>query len=171
MKNALINYSRNGAFDEVYTPDYAITPILKYIQKDKVIWCPFDNENSNYVKVFKENGYNVIYSHINDEKDFFTYIPEKFDIIVSNPPFSIKTKILKRCYEIGKPFALLLPITALEGIERGKLFREYGIQLLVFNKRIEFINRKGSGVWFNSSYFCYKLLPRDVIFEELLKKR
>ena len=167
MKKAMIEYAKKEVNDEFYTPRFAVEPLLKYISKDKIIWCPFDTEDSNYVKVFKENGYKVVYSHISKGQDFFYYEPDKYDIIVSNPPFSIKTEVLKRAYSLGKPFAFLLPLTTLEGKQRGELFRKYGLQLIIFDKRIEFISNKKSGVWFNTSYFCYKLLPKDLIFEEL----
>ena len=31
MKKALINYIQNEKFDDIYTPSYAIKPLLKYI--------------------------------------------------------------------------------------------------------------------------------------------
>jgi len=34
----------NGCNDECYTPMGGIYPILKYIPKDWVVWCPFDTE-------------------------------------------------------------------------------------------------------------------------------
>ena len=40
--------------DEYYTPSYAVYPIMEKIPKGSVIWCPFDKESSNFVKVFKE---------------------------------------------------------------------------------------------------------------------
>lgn len=172
MKKAMISYIKQEADDEFYTPDYAIMPLLKYIPKEKVIWCPFDTEDSNFVKIFRNNGYKVIYSHINNGEDFFTYEPkENYDVIVSNPPYSLKTEVLKRCYQLNKPFALLLPITSLEGVERNKLYRKFGVQLLVFDRRINFKHNNDkktkTGSWFNAIYFCWKLLPNDLIFEEL----
>ncbi|ABJ91423.1 DNA methyltransferase [Thermus phage phiYS40] len=167
MKKALVEHVKKEKDDEFHTPRFAVEPLLKYIPKDKVIWCPFDTEESNYVKVFMENGYKVVYSHISMGQDFFFYEPENYDVIVSNPPFSVKTEILKRAYSLGKPFAFLLPITSLEGKKRGELFRKYGLQLIVFDRRIEFMSTTKTGVWFNTSYFCYKLLPRDLIFEQL----
>ena len=99
------------ASDEVYTPAIAITPLLKYIDNFLenqycspeappkhllTIWCPFDEADSNYVKIFKKEGYNVIHSHINDNKNFFYWEPqEQYDVIISNPPFSIKDDVLK----------------------------------------------------------------------------
>ncbi len=178
-KNNLLLRKRGG-FDELYTPRYAIEPLKKYIEglnidweylgKDRfIIWCPFDTEESNYVKVLKEWGYKVIHSHIDDGKDFFEYEPEYYDLVISNPPFSIKTEVLKRLYKLGKPFALLLPLTALEGIARNKMYKEHGISLIVLNKRVSFMKGKGSN-YFNSSYFCsgnfidYEV---QIAFEEL----
>ena len=84
------NMYSNGKNDECYTPDYAIFPILKYLDKEKIIWCPFDTENSNFVKILKENNFKVIHSHIDTGQDFYDYEPEEWDVIVSNPPFTNK---------------------------------------------------------------------------------
>ena len=42
--------------DEFYTPEYAITPIMKYIPKGSKIWCPFDTTKSNFVRMFIGGG-------------------------------------------------------------------------------------------------------------------
>ena len=61
--------------DEFYTPDYAITPLLKYLNSNSSIWCPFDTEESNFVKLLKKDGHSVICSHISQGQDFFKKIP------------------------------------------------------------------------------------------------
>ena len=79
--------------DEMYTPFYAVTPIVKHLKNSgyKTIWCPFDEEWSAYVRRFREEGFNVIRSSLSDGKDFFEYEPdESYDVIISNPPFSKK---------------------------------------------------------------------------------
>ena len=43
--------------DEYYTPLYAIEPLIKYIKPNSMIWCPFDLEESYYVKAFKANNF------------------------------------------------------------------------------------------------------------------
>ena len=97
--------------DEVYTPFYAVEPLLKYISKDKTIWMPFDEEWSAFYQLFSEHGYNIIRSSLKDGKDFFQYEPkEHYDVIISNPPFSKKDLILKRLNDLHKPFAILLPV-------------------------------------------------------------
>lgn len=162
--------------DEMYTPFYCIEPLLKYIDKNKTIWCPFDKEWSAHVVALQNNGNKVIYTHIDNGQDFFTYEPENtYDIIISNPPFSKKDKIIKRLYELDKPFAILLPMNSLQGKERFKYFK-HGIQLLCFDQRIGFHNpdnmdKPVEGVPFASAYFCRNLLPRDLIIEEIHKEQ
>ena len=125
------------ASDEVFTPKYAVLPLVKYIPSGSTIWCPFDTLESEYVKVFTEKGYKVIYSHIDEGKNFFEYEPEEYDVIISNPPFSIKDDIIKHLYELNKPYAMLLPIPTLQGQKRFEYMKD-GLQILSFNKRINF---------------------------------
>lgn len=170
MKKAMIDYMQNIKNDELYTPEYAIKPLLKYLPKNIKIWECTDYGSSNITKILKENGYEVITTHKNNF-DFLNNTPDfDFDMIITNPPYSLKDEFIKKCYEYKKPFALLLPITSLEGIERGKMFRKNGIELLVFDRRCNFIydNAKKSN-WFNTSWFCYNILPKQLIFEELKK--
>jgi len=62
----------NKASDEVYTPAYAVKPLIKYLDgyfhpmHKLTIWCPFDKEDSEYVKIFKVEGYKVIATHIDN---------------------------------------------------------------------------------------------------------
>lgn len=166
MKKALINYIQQQKNDELYTPEYAVYPLLKYIPNNFIIWECTDYGKSNITKVFKDNGYKVISTHksnfdfLNDNADF------NFDIIITNPPYTLKDEFIKKCYEYNKPFCLLLPITALEGKKRNEVFSKYGIQLIVFDKRINYMNNK-KACWFNTSWFCYDLLKKDLIFERL----
>ena len=81
--------------NELYSPFYIVDHIMKYLPKDKVIWCPFDEEWSAFYVRLKECGYKVIRSSLKDNKNFFEYSPAQWDIIVSNPPFSIKDKVLE----------------------------------------------------------------------------
>lgn len=84
-------------------------------------------------------GWQVERSSIDDGKDFFTYQPEDFDVIVSNPPYTQKDRVIERLYELEKPFAVLLPLNSLQGVGRYRYFKN-GIQILTFDKRIGFHN-------------------------------
>lgn len=162
--------------DEVYTPEYAVLPILEYLKKEWKIALPFDTENSNYYKVLKREGFDVDCFHLENDRnlfnpesetqDFFKKDFKEYDILISNPPFSIKDDVLERLYKIGKPFIMLLPLTALSGLARVNLFYEHGVELIVFDKRINFLEQK-KGNWFASAYFCWKVLPSKLIFKKL----
>jgi len=156
----------NGHSDEMQTPKKAIYPLLPYLKKDWTIWeCAWGG--GSLAKHLKEEGFDVIGSK---ETDF---LDEKFnanfDCVITNPPYSLKEEFLERAYKLGKPFAFLMPLTALEGKKRGELYRKHGIQLIIPNKRINFItpSGKGSGSWFQVAWFCWKLnLPKDLNFVE-----
>lgn len=166
-----ILYSQ-GKNDEYVTPKYGVIPILKYIPKDAVVWCPFDKEDSEFVKLIRERGNKVIYSHIDNGEDFYTYTPnERWDCIISNPPFTNKRKIFERALSFDKPFALMMSNTWLNDAAPKQLFLHKQLQLLMFDKRINFKNCgvEGNKITFSTSYFCYKFLPKDLIMEILEK--
>jgi hypothetical protein len=48
--------------------------------------------------------------------------------------------------------------------EIGNFFIGKRLQLLIFDKKVSFDGKTAS---FNNSYFCHKLLPKDIIFEHL----
>lgn len=169
MKKIYNIYSK-GKNDECYTPEYAIYPIIKYLDKDKIIWCPFDKEDSNFVKILKDKGFKVINSHIETGQDFYNYEPDSWDIIVSNPPFTNKRLIFERCLSFNKPFALIMTNTWLNDSAPKKLFKDKELQLLMFDKRIEYITPEGENMGrptFSSSYYCYNLLSKQIIIEDL----
>jgi len=86
MDSKKVLYSK-GKNDECYTPDYGVRPILKYIPKDATVWCPFDKQDSEFVKQISRQN-KVVYSHIDFGQNFFEYEPNEWDCIVSNPPFT-----------------------------------------------------------------------------------
>lgn len=112
----------------------------------------------------------MIYSHIDNGQDFYTYEPtEHWDIIVSNPPFTNKRKIFERALSFGKPFALIMSNTWLNDSAPKKLFKDKQLQLLMFEERMKFRNNGviQNKITFSSSYFCYNLLPSDIIMDKL----
>lgn len=54
----------NKASDEVYTPAYAVKPIVRYLPLNSTIWCPFDKEDSQFVVILRSRGFNVVATHI-----------------------------------------------------------------------------------------------------------
>ena len=174
INKAYLKACRTSGGDEVFTPFYAVEPLLKYIPKNKVIWCPCDEHWSAFVKLFNENGYEVINSSIKSGQNFLTYEPyTHYDVIITNLPFSKKDKMLERLDELKKPFAVLLPMNSLQGLKRFEVFKN-GIQILAFDKRIDYhtnndFEKFKKGNHFASAYFCRDILPKDLIIEELNK--
>ena len=72
-------------------------------------------------------------------------------------------EVFDRCLKLGKPFALLMSNYWLNNVAPCRLFRHTDLELLMFDKRIQF--GEGKNVPFNSSYFCHGILPKQIVFE------
>ena len=51
-----------------------------------------------------------------------------------------------------------------------QLFKDKDLQLLMFDKRMKFISpdgRNNDKITFSSSYYCYNILPKQIVMEEL----
>lgn len=155
-------YQTSGKNDECLTPDWVVKAIMKYIPRKK-IWCPFDKEDSAFVRVLRSDGFDVEHSHICDGKDFYEYEPDGWDVIVSNPPFTNKRKIFQRAFSFGKPFMLMMTAQWLNDAAPIQLYieNEAEMQLIHFDKRIEFScpDGKNGKVPFKTIFFCRDILP------------
>ena len=176
INKGYLTVKTNKESDEYYTPREAVIPLLRYLnaycnREKNIIWCPFDKESSQFVKVFTENDFKVIATHIDNGQNFFYYEPEEpYDFIISNPPFSVKDDVLKRLTELDKPYAMLLPLPTLQGQKRFPYLKD--TQALIFDKRINYFQdeeqtKMAKGVAFASIYICKDFLYKDLIFEKL----
>ena len=149
---------RQGRTDDFQTPSSALEPLYKFLKPHWTIWeCAAGN--GNLAKALRKKGYKVISTDITSGHDFLKYEPKSYDCIITNPPFSLKQEFLQRAYCLGKPFAFLLPLTALESAKRQFLFRCCGLELILFDHRINFEtpSGKGSGSWFATAWFTNEL--------------
>ena len=151
--------------DNFYTPEYAVLPLLEFL-KPCTIWTPFDTEQSQYVKVFRRYGFNVIHSHIDNGQNFFNYEPPSWDVLISNPPFSNKRQTFERALSFDKPFALLMTLTWLNDSAPKILFKDKDLQLLMFEERVKYQGGEDK-INFSSAYYCYKFLPKQIIMRSL----
>jgi hypothetical protein len=127
---------KQGSPNDFQTPPEALNPLIPYLNKDWTIWeCA--NGKGNLSRELIKNGFDVVSTDILYDFDFLTQKAEQFDCIITNPPFSLKQQFLERCYQLGTPFALLLPLAGLETIKRQNLFKKYGLQVIFFDKRIK----------------------------------
>lgn len=143
------------------TPLEAFELIFKYVDKTKRIWMPFYNDGSlsNHLESLEVN-------YIHSNTDFFTYEPD-FEILIDNPPYSIKQKVFERCIALDKPFALLVPMDTLDRQYFSKLFKNRDFTIIIPNKRYNFVsNEKKLTPAFKCIWITLNLnLGTQIIFE------
>lgn len=54
MNVGYLTANRTSAGDEVYTPFYAVEPLLEFLPDNKKVWCPFDEEWSAFYQLLSE---------------------------------------------------------------------------------------------------------------------
>ena len=95
----------------------------------------------------------------------------EYDLLATNPPYSIKDKVIQKVLEYGKPAALIMPADALGGKRRHELYQEFGYpSIYVPIARIAYSNGYGerikSGVSFQSLIYLYNTGTSEVIWEQ-----
>lgn len=162
--------------DEFYiTPSYAVMPIVPYLEYCNTIWCPFDTEDSNFVKLLRKYNHNVICTHISTGRDFFDCEVPRCDAIVGNPPYSKKTEVLERLFELDVPFAMLVGADGLFETERRfSMFKQNYFEIMYFDKHISYLKdyadqKPSLNPPFSSVYVCHNLLPKEIAFERVKK--
>ena len=164
---------KKGSSNDFQTPAAALWPLVPFLPKNWTIWeCAAGM--GNLVQEFERLGYKVIATDILEgtefgTRDFITWEPpkEEYNCIVTNPPYSLKQEFLERCYQLQKPFALLVPLTTFETRKRQALFEKHGVQVIFFDVRINFTTPSGggTGAWFATAWFTWGLnLPKDLTF-------
>jgi len=154
--------------NDFQTPVIALDPLIPYLPHR--IWeCACGK--GNIVNYLSSKGFNVLASDINDGHDFLVWSPslDSFDAIVTNPPYSLKDEFLKRCYLLQKPFALLMPLTTLEG-KRQLWLEKYGIEIILLDKILNFEtpSGEGTGSWFATAWFTNWLnIGKQITFGKL----
>ena len=127
--------------------------------------------------MLRAQGNKVICTHIDNGQDFFTTPVPRCDMIISNPPYSVKTEVLERLFEIGKPFAMLVGVVGLfESQRRFDMFKNNEFEIMYLNRRVayfkDYADQKPSlNPPFSSVYVCHKMLPKQIVFEEIQKNK
>ena len=134
-----VNYlTGNIKSDEWYTP-LEVTEFIKnnIDLTNKKIICPFDSEKSNFVKVFPDSIHNI--------RDFMEKEYD-YDICITNPPFSLRDKVIRRCLDYNKDVILIFPENAIFSVTFYNLINEYNFKYKIYSpkKRIYFIDEKGN---------------------------
>ena len=139
--------------DEWMTPCWYWNLITDLI-KTKVVWEPF------YGNGMSSKDLSQVCTVRNTEKqDFFDVTnPPEVDFVLSNPPYSVKIKIIDRLEELGLNYILLLPAQFMFSRFWQKRCRENSVMysMGVCPKRMGFI-KKGKDKCpppFTCAFFC-----------------
>lgn len=183
MAKGLISRVTNASdSSDFYTPSYAVDILIPFLKKKgfTYIWecaCGL----GHITNVLLRNG---IYSYQSDAKDLRKRNPDShmkdfliqqtlpsqdIQAIITNPPYIFKDEFLKKCYSFNIPFALLMPSTAIGGKFRVELYMQHGIELLIPDKRVNYIySEDKDDNWFHSAWFCYDILPEKLMFTRMI---
>lgn len=90
--------------------------------------------------------------------------------MVSNPPYSIRNKILERAFSFNKPFALLMNTNGIfDSKVRWDLFNENYFSLFYLKGRVNYMKEYGkvekSSPPFQSAYITSMLFDEKIVFE------
>ena len=161
------------------TPTHCTQALIDYLQipKTSVIWEPACG-GGFMAEVFKSNGYSVIstdlfsYGYEDSTEDFLQSECKECDWIITNPPFALSERFIRKCIQLEKPFALLLKSQYWHSKKRFALFCEHKPQFVLpmtWRPDFEFGGRGGAPtmdcIWtvWNASPCC------DTIYQPLKK--
>ena len=152
--------------DRYGTSKYIYGMLTDFVDKNKVIYNPFylDGKAKTYLN---ELGYNHV---IHNDEDFFeNYNKYEYDIIISNPPYTIKKRIFTKLYEINKPFIMIVPISTITKLFIKDIFKNdvERLQMIIPNRRMQF-EKNGNQLkrcYFDCVFLCFNLsLKKDIIY-------
>ncbi len=159
-------------YDACQTPPYAIDPLLPYLNSNHTIWEPAAGEQ-HLVEAFYDAGFDrVLVSDMLTGQNFLEYEPdERWDCLITNPPYSIKYEFLARCYELGKPFALLVPVEFMGSGKAQARLQHHGFEIMLLSRRVDFkmpnAGWGGAGAQFPTFWLCWNLLPEPIMFGDI----
>ncbi len=149
--------------DDYMTPKYAWENIKQFIPEQyKTIYEPFygDGKSGEILKELLPTK-NIIHNKV----DFYEYSTiYKYDMILSNPPFSDSKEVMNKLYELDKPFILIFPSSKIN-TQYFRKWKDRNLQIIIPRKRIHFnklVDGKTPENWknccnFDCFYYCYKM--------------
>lgn len=161
-----MKYPELHNFNDMYTPPEAMKYIIPYLDKSLTYWEACYGQG-HMADELKNNGFRVIGSN---KIDCLVYNPVGWDVLITNPPFNGNKKFIKRAIELGKPFAFLIRLEHLGGVEACELLKDLDFKLIIPEKRINYLTPKSlrgekvGGSPFHSIWLTYKCinLPKQI---------
>jgi len=164
-----MKFPKLNKFDNMETPQEAMEYIIPYLDSNLIYWeCCYGR--GYMAEQLKNKGFNVVG---NSELDCLKEQPTNWDFLITNPPFSNNKDFLRRAIELKKPFALLMRLEHLGGVEAMELLKDINFKIIIPKKRINYITpkmKKGikvGGSPFHSIWLTYGInLPKQINYME-----
>jgi hypothetical protein len=117
--------------DEWETPPATTLRMVELLPQGGAIWEPFCGPTLQSVNTLRETMHEVVYDA---EQDFFALAapPCEHVVVVTNPPFTRKIDAVERLCMWGVPFAMVLPVDAVNQVAfKKRVARLWGHDLQV----------------------------------------
>ena len=152
--------------DDWETPPHIFQFLANHILLEpaqNIIWDPFycTGRSSEYLQAaFPQKRI------VHEDRDFFTWSPAEYDVIITNPPYSDCKKAMLELVRLDKPFAAFIRAEAIFTAYMQDLLRGGNISILVPSKRTHFLDpgtgNPVKGVRFHSLWVMYKIRQTEV---------
>ena len=147
--------------DRCQTPWYAVDLILPWLPKDAIIWESAAGDGQIVSKLTHE-GYEVVTTDILTGHNYFKWQPNRWDIQLTNPPYSDKYDWILRACQLSKPAGLLVPSETFWNKTAAEIFEVYGEPEIIapigrINYKMPNAGYSGNGANFHSSWFTWGL--------------
>jgi len=164
-----MKYPKLHNFNDMYTPPEALDYITHYLDKDLIYWEACYGMG-HMAKELRERGFKVFGD---SGMDCLSGQPNLWDFFITNPPFNGNKKFIRRAIELGKPFAFLICLEHLGGVEAMMLLKDLDFKIIIPEKRINYIKPKSmrgekvGGSPFHSIWLTYGVnLPKQINYEK-----
>jgi hypothetical protein len=150
--------------DNWMTPEEAWIAINQWLPKDKVISEPFFH-NGKSGDVLRKLGCTVVHENL----DFFRY--NFGDVVVTNPPFSLKKEVFTTLVQRNKPFIMICPANVIHTKYIRELFKGsiHPLKLIIPYRRIYFDRPESLNATerrrpnFDCYYYCWQMGPKEAL--------
>ena len=164
---AFCKHVRDSVKSEEYmTPQVAFDDIAQFAPAARVVWDPFYGDGAAEQRLQRAFPNSMV---VHEDRDAFTWMPDDCDLIITNPPFSQKQKVLRWLVDTGKPFAVLLPSGTLwtrwfRGMPEFPEFQYVvsSVPSYSFEFHKDGAIRK-DGAWFTCLWMCYRFDLDEVL--------
>ena len=121
-------------------------------------------------KVLKDMGYAVIeqdlYSnYVSQHIDYLTSTDPAHCFLITNPPYILKFLFLKKAFESGIPFAMLLPFTCFTTVMGSELFEKYSLKIYAFRRCLNFTHDGQESVFHDMAWLVGNVGEKRPFFE------